>query len=1014
MTQPAETYVEMYLALASTGVYDWRSITGVQRSGDVHISRGLSDLNSDPAPGWAQIDVHDPERDLVDLNPMGIYYPSFQNGVQTRIGVLRVDSQFGTNISESWGSFGSYGDAWTRGTSTGGTVANSDWSVSSGTARHSIPTDGAYRLSELSKTTRLFTDCEVYLQSTVPTSNVTGTGALATEIWLRTVDVNNFVSVSVAFQTDESVRIAVFDRVSGVNRYLMNYTTISGLSLTTDTAYDIRCQADQDTVRVRIWPTGDPEPLAWHVIANDATIREGYVGVADYVFTGNTNTKPLVFQHSYCQVRLMAFAGEVSKSTPRGDGKSSGKITRIRCADIIERLRTPGGKSVQSVMRRGRTTARRWIGFVNKTATGGDTRTAIIPTASLDGITTGDHLLFNNSLGSRKEETIFTVTGTSVVGSDTHVAFTPDARDSVVNGDAVVHIRPRPPATRPVGYWPMEDGKQATQISSGLVDGTPMSIVGSPNFAVDSTVPSSAPLLKLNDSELNVSIPDYTDTTLAFTVSFIVGMPSSDEAATGTDLLQFYTTGTAKSVDVQYTAVGNGSIKVLFFSVSGTLLYDTGDVDLSLRGEHKEVSLLLRESGGAVTYNLFVRDLNGAVGGIGPVTVTGVTTLGKILTFRVNPSGGYRDVAFGHLTAVPDIWEVWATLPDFLGYTNREVSQRLMRLAYEEGFDFSYSRHWDMHSTRLGPQKTERLFDLLKQGPESDGGFLVGPKGSVELKYISRGSICGQSPRVTLSVSGGELQPEFDPISDYTNVRNFITVERIDGASAVAESETGSLSTQAPPDGIGMRDRRFTISLGSDNQTQTHADYRLGLLTVHGYRLAEATIIAAGSGGASLEQLMSIDVGSRVDITGMSSAKKIFDDLPQLVLGYTLRLGDRFMPVMTMNCDPYDPFVTFAFVSGRNTIGASATTTGSTLTSSATGSLTIVSDAVEHNWTTDSADFPQDIMISGERITIDSVTGTGTSQTANITARAVNGVSKAHAVGETIQIAPRLNKWGFR
>jgi hypothetical protein len=1014
-TQQADTYIEMYVAPASTGVYDWHAITGIQRSADVKISRGGSDMSGEPGtPGWCMFDIHDPDRDFVDLNPMGTYYPSFQKGTQTRIGVLRVDSQFGTDVSESWGTTGAYGDAWTRGTSTGGTVSNSDWSVSSGTARHSLPVAGAYRLSELSKTTRPFWDCEAYLQTTVPTSNVTGSGALATEVWFRTVDVNNFTAVSVVWQTDETVRIAVYDKVAGTIRYLLNYTTISGLSVASDTAYDLRCQIEGDTVRARIWPTGDPEPIEWHILANDATVQEGYVAVADFAFSGNTNTYPLVFQHSYCQVRLMAFAGEVSKITPRGDGKSDGAFTRIRCADILERLSTPGARTTRSSMYRSRTTPRRWLSTVRKTLTGGDTRTAILPTSSLDGLVVGDLIFLANSLGVRKEDTQFTITGTATVGSDTHLSFTPDARDSAVSGDIINCFRPKLPTKLPIGYWPMEDGKRATQLSSGLVGGTAMSIVGTPDFATDSNIPSSDALLKLNDAEFNVNIPDYDNSSNALTVSFVVGMPDTDEAASGSDLLQFYTSGTAYSVDIQYTTATNGSVKVLFFNAAGTLLFDTGDVGLGLRGEYKDVSLVLEESGGAVTYRLSVRDLSNVGSGVGPTTVTGVTSLGKILTTRVNPSGGYDDVTFGHLTIVPDAWDTFATLVAFNGWSDRETIQRFLRLSYEEDIAFSYSRSWDVLSTKLGPQKSIKMIDLFKQGAESDGGFLIGTKGAVELKYMTRGSISGQDPRVTLDVSAGEIQPPFEPTGDYANVRNLVTVDRIDGGSASSELETGVLSTLAPPDGIGVRDRKFTLSLGSDTQAQTQADYRLGLLTVHGYRLADAAVISAGSAGLSLELLMSMDVGTRMDITGMADSKKIFDDLPQLILGYELRLGDRFMPMLTANCAPYDPFVTFALVSGRNTIGASATTTGSTLTTTATGSLTIVSDAAEHNWTTDSADFPQDIMISGERITIDGITGSGATQTANITVRSVNGVVKAHATGESVQIAPRLNKWGFR
>lgn len=1020
---PLDVFVEMYLAPEATGVHDWTSVTrstspaySVRRESGIEIIRGNDNLNEEPTPGTCSFAFNDPSGTFNDRNPMGIYHKSIKRGVQTRLGILRVDDQFGRTETNTWGSVGNTaGDVWTNGTSTGGTVAATDWTVSSGSARHSLPADSAYRVSELSKTERIFIDSEIRLRIKVPTSNVTGTGALASEVWFRCVDVSNFIGVSVVFEVDETIKIAFYDRTAAFNRYLMAYTTISGLTLGgTGVDYDLRCQIEGESLRAKLWEVGEPEPMDWSVYASGATIREGYTSVASYAFAGNTNTKPLVFQYDQLQARLIAFTGEITNITPTGDGKTAPKITSIRVADILDRLQTPGASTTQSVMRRGRTSTRRWLLEATKTVTGfGTTRVLIITTSTLGNIGVGDFLFLFDYQGRKKEDTQFTIVSTLVSGSDTHLTLSPDARDAIIAGDIFSAYHLAGPGTTPIAYWPCEDGQNATQISSGLVNGVPMAITGSPTFATESGIPSSAPLLQLNNSVLTGPIADYVDTYQTFTITFVIAMPTTDEAATGSDLIQFLTTGNGYSCDLRYTATGGGSLKLRVHDSALTLLFDSGDIDFSLRGAKCEIGLVMRQSGGTVTYRIYRRSLVGGTLGIGPSTVTGVTTLGKITQIKANSLAGYDSVAMGHITVIPDAWEVNGTFPDFTGWSNQAALHRLYRLCYEESIPLYYRTDRNVLSSNLGPQKVMKLTELLAQAQQSDGGFLYGPRGAIALEHCSRGSLSNLPATATISMADGHIVPPFDPTGDYSSVRNRVTVNRIDGTSATADMTDGPLSSASPPEGIGLRDQAFTLSLGSDVQTINHANYRLGLGTVNQYRVPGFTITPAAADSISVERLMSIDIGRRVDITDLST-KDIYDDLPQLVLGYTLNIGDRFYPRLSMNCAPYEPFRIFALTDDEYAVpDATDTVTGSTLTTTQTGSLTLTSTSGGHLWTTLASDFPRDIMISGERITISGITGETSPQTATITARSVNGVVKAHGTNEEVTLVIP-NYWAFR
>lgn len=1011
-----DTYVEMFLKPVSTGIYDWTTVPAPQHKNDVVVSDGNRTLNADPGvPNRLLFTVKDSAGNFNRKNPMGAYYGSIGLGVQTRCGVWRVDDQFGRTETNTWGAVGNVdGDVWTNGSSTGGVVAATDWTVSAGAARHSIPAAGAYRWSELSKATKLFDHCEARLRVKVPTANVTGTGALSTEVWMRTVDVSNNVVVSVAWQTDETVQIALADKVAGASRYLLNYTTITGLNLaTTGVDYDIRCQVEGSTVRAKVWAVGSPEPIGWQVYGYGATMRKGYCGVATFCFTGNTNAKPLEFQYDMAQFRIPMFAGETTDLTPSGDGKSTAKMVAIECAGMMDRLQSNSAPA-ESVMRRSRSRSTRWLKIAVFLTATGTVRTMTMPTANIGTTTVGDFFYLSTpSTGLRKEDTLFTVTASSVAGANTTLTFTPDARDAVAGSDLAESFRGLSAADQPIAYWPGEDGSNATQVASGLVGGTPLSITGTVDFASESGFLASKPILKINNAELRAIIPEYTTSAAAISFNFLLTMPTVDEAATGSDLIQFYTSGTGFSYDLRYTGAGGGSFQLTVANSALTVLFDSGQIDFTLRGNKQMVCLVLEQVGATVTYRLFTIRLPGSItGGTGPNVVTGVTTLGQLTDFRVNPAGGYVDVGYGHMTIVPGIWSSNEVEPEFIAWTGANAIRRYSRLAWEEDIPITFREDWDVVASNVGPQKVNRVVDLLKEPAYTDGGFLHGMRGAYALEYITRGALTNQTAKAVFSAQDCK---DLELLADFVNIQNRVSVTRIDGTTAIAEKTTGPLSTQDAPNGIGLRDEAYQLSLGADSAAQNHAYWRLGVGTIDEYRVPLVVVTSAGLSSITLETLLSLGIGDRIDITGLSSMG-VYDTLPQLVVGVRVYLGNRFYPKVELTCVPYSVFRTLAITADQYArVDAVDTSTGSTLTTTATGSLTLTSGSNFYLWTTDATDFPLDVMILGERITLSAIADTASPgvQTATISARSVNGVVKTHSVGEEVVIA-EPNYWQFR
>ena len=73
------------------------------------------------------------------------------------------------------------------------------------------------------------------------------------------------------------------------------------------------------------------------------------------------------------------------------------------------------------------------------------------------------------------------------------------------------------------------------------------------------------------------------------------------------------------------------------------------------------------------------------------------------------------------------------------------------------------------------------------------------------------------------------------------------------------------------------------------------------------------------------------------------------------------------------------------------------------MSSSATTLSVATTNSGSPLWTTAAADFPFDVTIAGEQITVTNITGTSSPQTFTVT-RSVNGVVKAQSAGAAVAL----------
>lgn len=980
---------------------DWRRLgaaTGgtVRHSPPPKVVVGTKDEAPKASPSKLTFTLNDPDGDYDPGNVMGQWWPELSENTRVRASVPILSDDFeGGPILDGWGTAGD-GSPWVNNVaaSSGGTVADTDWSRSDGVVRHSVPTDNALRVSDLPA--RGFINSELRFRWFKLEADVSG-ASVAVAAKLRTVDDNNFIYVRVLITSTDLVYLAVVDRIDGVDRILLG-DTFTGLDAIGVLTFDVAVQAEGQVIRASVWKTSEPEPLDWQVTATRATVREGYMGLFSQVMAGNTDTKPLVFGYYQLDVSVPVFYGEIAEFAPGVyDESDAAPYVAITAAGIGRRVEQ-GSDPLKSAMFRAWSSRRGWIreGAVKSTSAVGSHNTLQGAVGDSDDVPVGAYIYLVSALNTYKEDHLFQVTA----NAGGQITFTPDALQPIQLGDTAHSFRLATDADLPVAYWPCEDERDLTRVASGLPGGTPMEVrVDSPEGAAFDSFRGSAPILKLNNAELVGLIPDYTDTHEAVTIHFLAHFPAADEAATGQAILQFYTTGTAEVWALQYAAGGgDGDLVISAWSAAtGALLFST-PYDLGMRGTPRMVTLTLRHTAPTtVTYSLATVEFfpNGATAVAGPAnaTATGVTDLGKVTSVQVNPGGGYVDVGFGHLAVVPAPLVYFNLQDEPHGHMAENLPRRMARLAFEEGEPLTYCQSTRSSET-LGPQQRDTLLANLRAGVDMNLGRFYESRGAYSFEYRTRTTLYNQTPVLDLNYGDGAVLADLRPVRDDQASRNDITAKREGGSSARAVKETGPKSVEA----VGRYTAAPTVNAHTDGQLQPYADWLVHLGTVAEDRYPTIRITSA-NGAVSLERLLSIGIGDRIRITG-AGARRRWEPIDQLVPGYTLILH-RFKPVLEMNCVPASPYRTAEL----DLAGVDLGSDDSELTEDITPAETDVDVATTGAlWTTDPTHTPFDVLIGGERCTVTAVTGATSPQTLTVT-RAVNGVNRDWPTGTPVTLA---------
>jgi hypothetical protein len=565
----------------------------------------------------------------------------------------------------------------------------------------------------------------------------------------------------------------------------------------------------------------------------------------------------------------------------------------------------------------------------------------------------------------------------------------------------------------PVAYWPCEDLTNATQIAPGFTGGLPMTFTGAPTLGEDSTFLCSNPLPEIETSAWYGTVPaglSWTSNVLRFLLY--------EEAGTLTNgwvIAAMYTTGTVRLVELIYGA--GGALALNGWSASGTLLFETGAVAFAIDGLPMWIGISLTPDGsGVIQYQTEKYTIGQDEGYVYSGTVDG--TIGEVTHIVINPNTeAFGSAVAGHITvqaayeSIYDIEDNTAADGSLTGplaaWAGETAGNRFARLCTENGIAPRVYGFPDT-TTAMGAQQVDTLSNVLQSCEDADHGQIYEPRQALGLGYRTLQALCGQGTAGLIQVDyaaaeTGDGQNPIGVTDDDQYTVNDWTITNNQGSSYQLQLNDGSaMSISPPPAGAGDYASSKTLYLYSDGQLPDAASWMLHVSVCDDYRYPAVPFHLARPELADLfYALQDLEIGDLVTITSPPQFLT-YDTIRQLLCGVTEGIGGYWW-TMSWQCVPASPYD--VLIAGDPVLGR-ANTSGSTLAEDAASGATSLSVATTGDyavWTQAESDFPFDILIAGERITVTDITGSTSPQTFTVT-RSVNSVVKSQDAGAAVTL----------
>lgn len=516
----------------------------------------------------------------------------------------------------------------------------------------------------------------------------------------------------------------------------------------------------------------------------------------------------------------------------------------------------------------------------------------------------------------------------------------------------------------PHAYWSMEDGADATRLAGSLVGTPEATFTGTMTPASDDSLPGSRPLPVLDaGASIFMQIPTYTSTgkwVLQFLINVLAApagtVTIADIAVTGSTVTRWVVTLNSLS---SLNSFGYDASGALVMGVSGT-------VPSSFYGVLWNYSLAVYESGTDLTASVhFFDGLGNTRGpfGLTEPSLTAGTPTSIVL------DGGEGNTSFGHAALFVDTSfdpdeDVGATADAMYGHIGEQAHERVRRLCREARIPVFVMAS---NSAALGPEPTTTLMDALRDAEKADQGVLF--EHEFGLGYQALSERYNRPVRFELDIAEGHLTDDLEPDDSDLRFHNQWTANRADGSSATVQARDGvagiELSTTE-----AVYDAEETFGVQADEQLDDIAGW-----LAHRDSLDDDYWPNVGFSLAKHPSLipawLALGYGERMNLDNVMSQAGV-DQLDLIIEGHAERWNSKEWQVI-LNNSPAGVFNVFELdheFRGRLDSGSSTLVSAASVGAS---SLLVYTSDADALWTTDSAEFPLDVDVSGLTVEVTTI-----------------------------------------
>lgn len=550
------------------------------------------------------------------------------------------------------------------------------------------------------------------------------------------------------------------------------------------------------------------------------------------------------------------------------------------------------------------------------------------------------------------------------------------------------------PAYAPTGYWPLEDGPQATQFASAVTGVPPAARSGvfvTP--AADTSLPGATQSPTFTNA--TASIRGYTpkrQTGTGFAFMFLVKLQALPAAKT--KLASFKGSGRIVTWNIYIDNVPNLFTEGI--ETDGTVTIN----DSTLLGQnalHWIAHQIEAEwVAGTVTWAHTWHEV-GDVDYLTHNNSYASTAIPRVYWWQLG--GGQSDLdgaAWSHVwigeNTLPFVTDSFSLVSN--GYTGELASDRIARLCMEEGIPVVVEPGT---SGALGAQPRNAVMDAVDSAADADFGIRY--ESGNGLGYRPLAARYNQAVTFALSVAARQIAEPPEPVLDDQRVRNDWTVARTDGSSAQAEDPIHIAAE-------GRYTDSATINVQTDDVLADHAGWRTYLGTRKGWRWPGLQLDFVRS-SSLIPTWRGRPFAPRLTVTtGLSQVADADPDV--IVEGYDCTLWPHGWTA-DLACSDAKPWDQLTLDGGlrldaeTDIDGTATCVVNEALDSTETG-IDVVTDAGLPVWAATAEINGTVIVTGGEEMTVSATSGAGASQTLTV-ARSTNGIVKSHNTGGAVYLA---------